>query len=210
MLLLLAIACSDYQVYSGPPVPPAEPPGSDPDAALGSPPDWTDCGGGYLAQYFNLSVDHSDVEPEPDVVPPSGPDAVDWFDGPPDDSTYLPSLDLGADWWPLDQGLAGDPAYFAARFTAWIRVWDSGTVTLSVGAADDLWLLVNDEVVYGDAGVHAFSPSSVQIELGSGQYPLEVRYAHRAGADNGLRFRVASGDVTLCYPDFTEADVEQE
>ena len=39
--------------------------------------------------------------------------------------------------------------------------------------------------------------------IDSGQFPLQVRYAHRSG-ESGFRFRVLSGDVQICYPDFSD------
>ena len=34
------------------------------------------------------------------------------------------------------------------------------------------------------------SPFTMTLDFDSGQYPIEIVYAHRSGSDNGLRFRL--------------------
>lgn len=194
-VLLSLLACQDYTLRDPPLVPVATPPG-EPSDERGAPPNWQNCLEGYLGEYSNLTIDHPDVEPER-IDLALDPDALDWWDTP-RFQRFDAGLDFGANWWPVDDGLAGDPAYFSARWRAWIRAWSNTTVRFTYGSADDAWILVNDEIVFADPGVKDFVPETREFSLGSGQYPLEVRFAHRSG-QSGFRFRVLSGDVSICY-----------
>ena len=67
-----------------------------------------------------------------------------------------------------------------------------------LGAETVAWLRVNrDEVavVSGEA-------RTVSVAVSPGQFPIELRFAQLWQGESALRFRIASGDVQLCYPDF--------
>ena len=202
MLLLSLLACTEQTVRVINEVPVAEPPGEESDD-FGSPPQWADCTEGYAGQYYNLPTTHADVEPAEDVRPADTYTDLDWWDSSRlAFSRFDPSLDHGSNWWPVDEGLSGDPAYFSARWVAWIRIWEDGVVSFTAAGADDLWVDINNETVIAMPGVKAFEPETFELQMSSGQYPLEVRFAHRSG-DSGMRFRPIGGeDVTICYPDF--------
>lgn len=204
-MILLFFACNEFTVQEKDPTPPADPPGIDPDADLGQPPDWAACSGGWYGQYYNLPIDHPDVEPPEDEVPSADVEALDWWS--PSRLAwrdYDGNLDFGAGWYPVDEGLEGDPDYFAARWTGWVRAWSSTDLEVTFGSADDGWILVDKQVVVANPGVHPFEPESYLIPLAAGQYPVDLRFAQRAGEESGFRFRVLGGDVTLCYPDFSD------
>jgi hypothetical protein len=205
LLLTLLAACSEYGVKRPDPAAPADPPGVDPDADFGKPPDWNDCYAGFYGQYYNLPVDHPDVEPDEDAQVPGDPDTLDWwsperlafrrFDG---------TLDFGSNWWPVDEGLEGDPLYFAARWTGWMRAWSGTTVTVTLGSVNDSWVLADKSVVVTNVGDTEFEPATERFDLAAGQYPFDVRFAQRAGEESAFRFRVLGGDVSICYPDFSD------
>jgi len=190
---LLLAGCSEYVVHEKPPPPTADPPGSEEDDHA-EPPDWTDCAGGYTGWYYNLPADHPDLES--DGLFESW-ETVDWFD---EDylsySQYEASLDQGSGWWPVDDGLAEDPAWFSGVWRAWIRVWDDGPVDFVAGASTDLWVVAGTETVLTVHG-EDFAPEVYTVELEAGQLPLTVYYAHRAGT-SGLRFRVSGDAATIC------------
>lgn len=198
--MILFLACSDYEVRTEDPPEPVQPDGLDPDADVGSPPDWGTCTEGWHGVYANLDLGHPMVEPEEDVAY-GDPRALDWWD---DVVTrdFAGSLDLGQQWWPVDEGIGADPLYFAVRFTAWIRGWSDTTMEILLGSQDDAWLIVNEEVVVARPGIQPFVPETAEVQVQAGQFPIELRYAQRAGSDSGLRFRVLSGDVSICYPVF--------
>lgn len=202
-MILLLLACNEFTVQPGAPVPPAEPPGLDPDADVGDPPDWADCAEGWYGQYYNLPADHPDVAPADDAPVPDDPEALDWWD--PERVAFRRfdgTLDVGANWYPVDEGLAGDPDHFAVRWTAWMRAWSGTTLAFVLGSADDAWVMVDGQVVAALPGVHPFEPQSFTAALPAGQYPVDIRFAQRAGEASGFRFRVTGGDVSICYPDF--------
>ncbi len=200
-LALLLAACSEYRVDDGPRVPPADPPPSLP-GLHGSPPDWNTCGAGYAGRYHNLGPADPmvgvDAEPAPEH-----PDDVDWWAQ--DTLTFTrfdPSLDFGANWWPVDEGIEDDPAYYTVTWAAWVRVHARTSLQILLGAADDAWVLRGDEVVASVRGAEWLEAQVFAVDVSPGQYPLTVRYAHRAADEAGLRFRVVGGDVTVCYPDY--------
>lgn len=200
---LLVWGCTEQTIRAQDEVPVAQPPGEEGDD-FGSPPEWADCTEGYAGRYYNLPATHADVEPAEDVRPADTYDGLDWWD----ESRlafarFDPSLDHGSNWWPVDEGLTDDPAYFTARWVAWIRVWDDGVASFTAAGADDLWIDINNSTVIAMPGVKDFEPETFEVELTSGQYPLEVWFAHRSG-ESGMRFRPLSDTVTICYPDFSE------
>lgn len=203
--LLVLFACSEYRVDDGDRVPPATPPEDDLDAQ-GEPPDWATCSGGFLGLYYNLTERDPAVGPDAPDAPAEPSEVPQWWA---EDalafSRFDPSLDFGDNWWPVDEGLVGDPAWFTVSFTAWIRVWDGTTATLLLGASDDSWVVVDDEVVASVAGASDMEPALVEVPMQPGQFPLRVLYAHRKAAAAGFRFRVLEGDVSVCYPEFPEA-----
>ena len=104
----------------------------------------------------------------------------------------------------MDEGFEADPAYFAVRWTAWMRVWEGTTLSLTVGSADDGWVILDDALIAAQPGIHPFAPATFTVDVAAGQYPLDIRMAQRAGTDSAFRFRVLSGDVSICYPAFDE------
>lgn len=206
MILLLVWGCSEQTLRTGGPTPIAEPPGETADD-IGDPPDWADCTSGYQADYFNLTSAHPDFEPPEDARAADTFDGLDWWDSQYGAFTsFEPSLDLGGNWWPVDEGYAEDPAYFSAYITAWVRVWQDSTVQFVAGAADDMWVSINNETVIALPGVKDFESAVYEVDLSSGQYPLEIRFAHRSG-DSAIRFRaVDTEQITICYPDFSAGD----
>ena len=73
---------------------------------------------------------------------------------------------------------------------------------MNLGAASDAWILVNEELLASQSAPE-FLSENVDLDLKSGQYPLDLRMGQRAGDDAGFRFRVLSGDVQICYPDYS-------
>ncbi len=201
LVALTIVACgNENNLGSGPVVPVAEPPGEEDDD--GSPPDWQNCTAGWISQYSNLSVDHPHVNPrDNEPLAPTEPSQLDWWDDPAYED-FDASLDFGQNWWPVDQGLEGDPAYFSVRWDAWIRAWSDTTMEFSLGSADDSWVLVNGSAIAARPGIQDFERETYSVGLDAGQYPIEVLYAHRQD-ESGFSFRVISGDVAICYPDYS-------
>ncbi|NCG22116.1 MAG: hypothetical protein GWP91_24130 [Rhodobacterales bacterium] len=202
LTMLFLVGCAgDYAIHKPPVVPPAQPPGL-PDQDWGGPPDWQNCQEGFLGRYSNLAFDHPDVEPGLDAEIPDDPNARDWWDNP-SFQKYDGGLDFGGNWWPVDEGLQADPAYYSVHWVAWLRAFDDTPLEFVLGASDDAWVSLDDDILAAQPGVHEMASITYNVDVRSGQFPLVIRYAHRAG-DSGFRFRVLSGDVAICYPDFSE------
>ncbi|MES2645177.1 MAG: hypothetical protein V4850_37160 [Myxococcota bacterium] len=210
MTLLLLAACSEFVLRKPPVVPPADPPADDPDAAFGDPPDWSTCSSGWYGQYYNLPGDHPDLEPaataDTGAADVPAMDDVDWWA---DDHLafrrYDPSLDFGANWWPVEQGIEGDPAYFATRWTAWMRVTSGSSIDVVLGAQSVAWLEIDGEpaVEVSSAEAGTLDAQVYTVPVRAGQFPVELRFGQLEAGASGFRFRVVSGDAVLCYPDFS-------
>lgn len=206
-------ACSDYRIRTPDPVPPADPPGSETDV-FGDPPDWATCSEAYLGQYYNLAYDDPEVVADGDDTGGEAPalpfvsigDSALWDADRAAFQRYDPTLAFGENWWPVDEGLADDPRYFAVRWTAWLRATDSNGAQIALGASTDGFVLLDDTVVASVQASPTYAPETMSLSIRSGVYPLDVRMAHRAGREAAFRFRVVSGNVAICYPDFTGDD----
>ncbi len=179
------------------PLPPPPPP--DP---RGEPPNFTACDQGWFGSYYNLPNTHPDLEPVEPTLPGLDPQLVDWWD----DrfvahQKYDPSLEFGPNWWPVDEGLEADPAYFSVRWRGWVRAAGDQDVRLVLGATSDAWVVLGSEVVASIESQPEFTVLDVSVVIPSGTHPIEVLYTHRMGTP-GFRFRVVEGDVTICFPDF--------
>lgn len=196
-MIWLLLACSDYSVRTGPEVPVAEPPGRG-DDEFGDAPSWSDCTQGWQGDYANLDPDDPYVVDA--LTAPNDPIELDWWDDPVF-STFDPVLEFGSGWWPVDEGLADDPGVFAVRWRAWMRVWEPGAVPFVVGAQDDVWVVVGDDVALSMPGPQPYEPDQVELDLSDvpSQVPITVYFAHRVSPDSGLRFRPLDPDaVTIC------------
>lgn len=210
MIWWLVLACSDYSIREPDPPPVADPPVSADDRDWGEPPSWSSCDELWLGRYYNLTADELPVDTA--LAGDSADtgfdlDALDpWATSRQVFSRWDPTLDQGPGWYPVDQDLPGDPDGFAARWTAWIRVYERGTLTWVFGAASDAWLEVNGET-WGE--LHAqrtAEPDTLEVYADPGQYKVELRMLHRLGTP-GLTVRLASGDAQICPGDFsTEAE----
>lgn len=220
MLLLaaLTLGCSEYTVREPPKVPPAQPPGREVDG-LGSAPDWTSCYEGYWGHYSNFDVTHPDVFPDGlpvddtagDAVAdtdPGDPHELDWWDDP-TFTRFDASLEFGTNWWPVDEDREGDPALFAVRWNAWMRVYDRGEIEFVLGAADDAWVFWKGEQIAAQPGLHPFETERIRVSVDAGQAPIELYYAHRGSPESGFRFRVVEGDVKVCLPEYEDESADE-
>lgn len=205
-MILLLLGCTDYVVHGAKPLPPAEPPGYLLDAHGEPPSDWKTCNSGWYGRYANLP-DAIASEPDDDTATPPSIDLSDdsWWD---DDwrsfERYDPTLDFGANWWPVDDGIGDDPQFFGVRWTSWLRVDGDSTLQIVLGAMTDAWFLVDDdEIVVDDAD--EFLPQVYDLGLRGGVHKVDLRYVQRNGTTSGFRFRLVATDrAKLCYPEFDQ------
>ena len=177
---VLQAGCSDgaLRMVVDPGAPPT-PTGSTPDPH-GEPPDWSDCAPAFHGTYLNTAVD--------------GDEPIELLSF----ERWDPSLDFGGDWWPVDDGLPGDPAGFAVTWRAWLRAWSHTEWQLAVSALDVAEVFIDGELVLvEDTG--ELVPSLASVPLDAGQHTLEVRFEHASeGLDGGFSLRPLGGDVSVC------------
>ena len=190
-MIWLLLGCSEYGVKPPDPVPVAQPPGSE-DEGHGEAPDWGNCSAGMWGEYSNLGIEIEGLEA------PADPSELDWWEQPAFEA-YDPVLEFGEGWWPVDEGFEDDPAFFAVRWRGWLRVWDRGEHEVVVGAADDLWVYVGDELVLSMPGPQGYAPEEITLSFEqAGQFPLTVLFAQRNDAQSGLRFRPLGEGLSIC------------
>lgn len=150
-----------------------------------------DCDEGYQVDYYNHVVTHPDMEYNAQDAPAGDlPWDHDWFD-----ETYFsfrriePHLAFGNDWFPVDEGLPGDPYHFAARASATLLAQEDAVVWFEMGSDDDGWAFIDGEPVGNLAGLHGLEVSNFSVSLSAGVHDLEIYMAERHTIQSGLWFR---------------------
>jgi len=150
--------------------------------------------GAFFGSFYNLPCDHPDVEgPVTGVVKGTKPSDFDWFD----QEYYSFSLeretlliDYSQNYFPVDDGLCGDPFHFAAYWQTTAIASEAGEYTVEMGSDDDSWLLVDGQIVIDLGGIHAIKRESQTIQLSEGPHRIEVYFAERHVVQSGLEFEV--------------------
>ncbi len=184
---VLLPACSDYELNVDPDAFPG-------DTAAHTGVDTIDfdrCEDGYYALYYNLPADHPDMEQEITGLRPGDlPGNHDWWDAEWFSYTQVdPGLDYGNDWWPLDEGLAGDPHYFAVHWIAFLDMSVDGTVSFELGSDDDSWAFIDHVLIADLGGIHAVEETTFELELTQGVHRLDLYMAERHTSQSGFWFR---------------------
>ena len=153
--------------------------------------------GGYLGQYYNLPCNHSEVGGKVTGLEPGDtPFNHDWYD-----ETYYSfsridsDLTFGGDFFPVDEGLEGDPLYFAVHWETSITVSESGNYTFDIGSDDDSWVYIDNEMVCDLGGIHGLDISSYTIHLDEGEHDLDIYFAERRRVQSGFYFEFIDADL---------------
>lgn len=204
VFLSLLISCSDYALETPAKLPTIEEDTSVPPTETASeqvdtgPVPLEDCEDGYWADYFNLPADHPDVEVDWVAIEDDVPANHDWWD--PQYFAFRqtdPGLDFGDQWWPVNEGLPGDPQYFAVHWQATLNVEVDVVVAFELGSDDDGWAFIDGEVVANLAGIHGVEQTQFLLPLYAGRHQLDLYMAERHTYNSGFWFRWLSEDVSI-------------
>lgn len=166
---------------------------------------------GYYGKYYNLPEDHPDVEgPITGLVIGDSPYNHDWYDECYHSFDRIDnSLDFGNNFWPLDEGLPGDPLHFAVSWEADFQINESGTFTFELGSDDDSWVFIDDEMVVDLGGIHALIIESHDIFLDAGLHTIKLFFAERHEVQSGFYFKWVSPGMDVFIPsDINEFNVD--
>lgn len=172
---------------------------------------------GYLGHYYNISEDHPDMA-DPTacwgcggIVEPNLPlrlsafgettiKQFDWYD-----EQYLSfsrideDLTFGNGWWPLNEGLLGDPNYYAVHWEATITAPSDGYYSFMMGSDDDSWLFIDGNLTMDLGSIHGLFIANGSVYLTKGDHSLNIYFAERARYDGGFYFKFTS-PVTVRPP----------
>ena len=210
MFISMMLSCTDYELTEDATAsdPGADDPGRPDDGDGGDgggdsgwdlehPPDFDECEDGYRADYFNLPNTHPEVELDIGGLA-QGDDPLnhDWWDA----AYYVrtevdTNLEFGSGWWPVDEGLPGDPQYYAVHWFAWLEMANAGAVSFELGSDDDSWAYIDGELVADLGGIHGVEATTFTLNLDAGVHTLDLYMAERHTSNAGFWFRWNNTDL---------------
>jgi len=143
---------------------------------------------GYYGQYYNLLTNTPNISKN---VPDAVGEATGWYD-----NKYLSfsridsNLDFGNAFFPVDEGLAGDPFYFSVYWRAILEVPVDDNYNYHVKSDDDSWVYIDNNLITDLRGIHKATGKSHDAHLTKGLHTLEIYFAERKQVHSYFSFTI--------------------
>jgi len=169
---------------------------------------------GLLGSYYNLSSRHPDFQQGPpfyydpglveDVLTGDTPTLTaygqsqinqwDWWDDQyfsfqRTDSDWDLRYGFADSWFPVNEGLPGDPYHFAVKWTGCFYVEQGGTYNYKMGSDDDSWLFIDNQLERDLGGVHGYNDQWYGIDIEAGWHKIDLFFAERNTVQSGMRLK---------------------
>jgi len=95
-------------------------------------------------------------------------------------------------WYPVDTGLPGDPYHFAVHWEGFFNVDTDMTYTYYMGADDDAWVFIDNQLVGDLGGVHAMDYTDFDVDLTAGVHTIDIFFAERHTVESGFKMNFFS------------------
>lgn len=155
-------------------------------------------GTGFFGQYYNLAIDDPGMPKGQKITPADGRDRH-WYSAANFSFDRIDAnLNFGNKFFPLNEGKAGDPFYFAVHWRAAVYIPEDGTYSFAMTSDDDSWLFINNQLVIDLSNVHAARTGKGSIKLKAGLYETSIFYAERV--QSGAVFAFNSDQKLLFTP----------
>ena len=163
---------------------------------------------GYLGHYYNLPSDHPDMEGTiTGIVSGDSPYYHDWYDEEYHSFSAIdPNLKFGNQFFPLNEGLPGDPYHFAVHWEGYLEITEPGTYSYKMGSDDDSWFYVDGMKEMDLGGIHGFIQFYGSVYLNVGVHKLDIFFAERHVTQSAFYFKFLDSSLEVMPPAY-EFDV---